>query len=193
MSVGDPIDAMANRLVLTAARHGVDPRGRARVETAFRTAVEQRRDYSQRDPELLHPARTVLILLDDAQVNDDEVLSAAALVESENDRLAVANDRVKTLFGARVAERVQAVPRPAACGEELLEALLVADPDTQRIALAERLDHARHLHRRPRAVWANQHEIISQAYLPVAERVDVVLGRRLRWWCTMFERRYLTG
>jgi hypothetical protein len=59
------------------------------------------------------------------------------------------------------------------------------------IALAERLDHARHLHLAPRSEWAQSYHRIRTAYLPVALRAHPDLARRYRWWTSMFARRYL--
>lgn len=184
---------MAQRLVDSARQRGVPAAGQTQLDAAFRAAAANRSDSDQRDPALLHPARTVLILLNDANVVAADTLSAAALAESEDRHLAVPLEQVKRRFNARVAALVEAIPDPAQSGDELLETLLAADPDAQRIAVAERLDHARHLHLKPTTLWANHHDIVRQAYLPVAERIDATLGRRLRWWCSMFQRQYLKG
>src|SRR5690606_2415769 len=85
------------------------------------------------------------------------------------------------------------VPLPALAGDELLERLLAAGHDARLVALAERLDHARHLHLRPAAGWRAFHTLACETYLPVALRTDPTLARRFRWWCGQFERRYLSG
>ena len=89
-----------------------------------------------------------------------------------------------------VAERVARVPLPDA--EDLAERLLLAEPDVQLIALAERLDHLRHAH-----LWHDvearraAHASAARVYARIAERVHPTLARRYRWWCDMFERNYL--
>ncbi|MGH7460365.1 MAG: hypothetical protein ACREMA_04970 [Longimicrobiales bacterium] len=191
MSSGDPVEAMARRLIGSARQCGVPADGQSQIEAAFRAASATRGNVDQHDPALLHPARTVLILINDAHVAAADTLTAAALAESEDRHLVVPIEQIKQDFNARVAELVEAIPDPAQSGDELLETLLAADPDAQLIAVAERLDHARHLHLKPTTLWADHHDIVRRAYLPVAERIDATLGRRLRWWCSMFERQYL--
>jgi (p)ppGpp synthase/HD superfamily hydrolase len=182
---------MALRLRTRARQHGLDAAGARLVDAAFRLAAQARPDHLQFATARLHPARTVLILLDLANDVAAYALAAAALVESEDQELVVSLARIEQHFDERVVELVAAVPSPAHAGEELLERLLVAPVPVQRIALAERLDHARHLHLRPQPLWAFQHALVSRAYLPVAEREGGTLGRRFRWWHDMFKQRYL--
>ncbi len=77
--------------------------------------------------------------------------------------------------------------------ERLLEALLALPDPAARVAAAERLDHARHLHIRPKDEWTGVHAATREAYVPVTRRVDQTLAARLDWWCDMFERRFLEG
>lgn len=130
--------------------------------------------------DLLHPSRTLLILLDDCGVVDAEVLRAAASIESEHVtlRIAPANDLASD------------VPAPDTT-ETLLEDLVVADAEVRLIALAERLDHARHLHLREPAEWPAFHESMRTVYAPVATRTHPRLDYRYDWWCDMFGRRFL--
>jgi hypothetical protein len=191
VSAGDTVAAMARRLTSSIRRHHLDSATAILVESAFRDAVSARRPLAARESELLHPGRTVLILLEDAKTELAALLAAGALVESENADWAVPIDRVRAQYGDEVASLVAAVPRPAEHADDLLESLLCAPVDAQRIALAEQLDHARHLHLRPPALWVSRHEMVRTAYLPIAARTDAVLERRLHWWQDMFERRFL--
>jgi hypothetical protein len=133
--------------------------------------------------ETLHPSRTALVLLDDCDVTDVDVLEAATSVESEHDMLRV----------APAGALGSAVPTPRSSGDALLEDLIVAEAPVQLIALAERLDHARHLHLRPEADWDGFHASVGAVYLPVAQRAHARLARRYDWWWQMFERRFLPG
>ena len=59
------------------------------------------------------------------------------------------------------------------------------------IALAERLDHARHLHLREPVHWRPFHEGIGAIYAPIAERTHPRLAGRYAWWLTTFRSRFL--
>lgn len=139
-------------------------------------------------PDFLHPGRTVLILLLDAGVTDPVLLAAGGLAETLHPGLAAPRD---TAAAPRVRALLDQVPTPAHEGERLLEALLAASEPVRLIALAERLDHMRHLHLHPAEDWATLYRETRATYLPVAERTHPTLARRFRWWCDMFVRRYL--
>jgi hypothetical protein len=182
---------MAKRVHATALRYGLDTEAAMLLESAYQLAMQPRRALPESDPARLHPARTVLILCDSVTDAAPMVLAAAALAESQDDHLAVDVQRIERQLNDRVSALVAAVPRPADAGEELLEHLLVAPLAVRHIALAEQLDHARHLHLCPPSLWAPRHELVGRAYLPVAEREGGTLARRFRWWHDMFARRYL--
>lgn len=190
----DRAEAMARRLARTARRTGIDDEGRELVLRAFRAAMGPRlaRIEDDHHPDFLHPARTALILMDDAGVAEAVVLAAALLVETRDPSLAVTPDAVAALGGA-VAAIVARVPLPDREGERLLETLLAVPPAAVRVAAAERLDLARHLHLRDPTEWEVYHDITERVYAPVAGRVDPALGARLTWWCDMFARRFLQG
>lgn len=192
MTQPDRAEAMGRRLVRTARRLGMDAAGRRLLEDGFRMAMEPRRTRIVEDhhPDYLHPARTVLILMDDAGVDDPRVLTSALFVETRDPAFAVPDATVAAL-NTEVAERRARVPVPEEAGDRLLETLLAADPDTARIAAAERLDHARHLHLRAEGEWLPYHQLTCRTYGPVAERTCAPLGRRLEWWCAAFQRRFL--
>ena len=174
---------MHRRIARRLEDAGIDAGARERVLDANAAALLHRRDVLGDDEhfEALHPARTLLILLDDCDVIDADLLEAAASIESEHAEL-------------RVAPRgalARAVPTPLEGEDSLAEALVVESAEVRLIALAERLDHARHLHLRPAAAWPRFHETIGAVYRPVAQRTHPRLARRYDWWWRMFGRRFL--
>lgn len=185
--------AMAQRLADTAEHAGLAAADVALIERAFDLAMQPRieRIADDHDPDFLHPARTTLILLEDVGCRDARTLAAGALCETVRLELAVPIARVEAALDPAVRALLDEVPVPERAGEELLERLVTAGPDARLIALAERLDHARHLHLRPAAGWPAFHALTCDVYLPLASRADPTLERRLRWWCGMFARRFL--
>ncbi|MFO7260799.1 MAG: HD domain-containing protein [bacterium] len=185
--------AMAERIAGEAEHAGLAPAELELVRRAFELAMQPRIERIADDhaPEFLHPARTVLILLEDAGCRDATTLAAGALCETAHLDFAVPRTRIEAVLGPSVRALVDMVPVPAEAGEELLERLVTAGRDARLVALAERLDHARHLHLRPAPEWPAFHALTCEVYLPVAGRTDPVLERRFRWWCGMFTRRYL--
>lgn len=181
---------MAAKLAVYGARAGVPDESLLR---AYQIAVAQRlatlRDVFH--PDLLHPARTALILLEDVRCTDQAVLTAAALCESEFAAMRVAAVDVNS-FGSSVARLVLSVPAPDEAGESLAERLVTAPDDVALIAVAERLDHARHLHFRNIAYWPGFFSQITEIYLPVAARVSNELHARLTRWATAFQKRHLS-
>lgn len=184
--------AMARRLERTAYRLGIDDAGRQRLDLAYRTAMEPRRERIRDDhhPDYLHPARTALILMDDCRVASADVLTIALLAETRDRSLAAAPDVVERISSAAAAALAR-LPIPAVEGDRLLESLLGLAPEEAVVAAAERLDHARHLHLRDRAEWAGYHATTCSTYVPVAGRADHRLARRLESWCSIFQRRFL--
>ena len=188
MSQGDRVEAMLARTAAAAA--SLPSTDRERLARALRAALDHRQErLPQEDPRTLHPARTVLILTDDLKTSSVEALLAGALAESEERELRVDAARVDALAGADARALLHDVPD--ADDEMLMERLLTADPAALDVALAERLDQLRHLHLRPPPEWSAAYASARDAYLPVAERRGGVLARRYRWWCSMFERKYL--
>lgn len=194
---------MQERLERQLAKAGLAAPARAQVLDASGRAMTHRAGVLRDDThfETLHPGRTVLILLDDCGITDADVLTAAALVETEHSTLRIgaeatlrASGRKPSRTGPHVPSAralASGVPVPASAGDALLEELIVAAEAVRRIALAERLDHARHLHLRELSVWSDFHRLIDDVYLPVARRSDDRLARRLAWWYRTFQRRFL--
>lgn len=183
---------MAAKLAACARRVGVVPDV---LVSAYQTSIERRLKvlHDVFHPELLHPARTVLILIEDAGCVDDVILTAAALVDSEYGGMQPSGREIRNAFGDRVAELVAAVPRPGEVRENLLEALVTAPHNAGLIAAAERLDHARHLHFRESSLWRPFFVQITDAYLPFSGRVSGPLATRFERWSGAFEKRLYSG
>jgi hypothetical protein len=193
VTTGDRARAVADRLEAAARGAGLPPDACSRLTSALALSLE-RRGGRFRDPhhiDFLHTARTALVLLHDTPLTEPDALTAAVLFDSEEPELGFGAEEADGAFGPGVAAVIAALPTPLAAGDELLERLVGAPPGAQLVALAERLDHARHLHLRPTERWFGFHGEIEAVYLPVADRADATLARRFRWWADMFARRYL--
>lgn len=180
---------MGNRLLDTMRGGLIAPGAVELVLSAYALAAEKRAaSLTVKDTRLLHPGRTVLILWQDCSIRDAGQLAAAALVESQDLELRA---DVLAFPATPVARCVQSIPSPVEAGDRLLEDLLALDPAAARIALAERLDHLRHLHLGSRDNWAREFQLATQIYLPVAQRTDNALARRFTGWCELFEKHRL--
>jgi (p)ppGpp synthase/HD superfamily hydrolase len=193
VTTGDRARSAAARLETSARQAGVGEQPLTVLRNAVELALGRR---AQRFPDphhgdFLHPVRNALILLSDAGTADPHALTAAVLLDTEDIACSIAPDAARALAGAEVADILAEVPAPAAAGERLLELLVTARPLSQLVALAERLDHVRHLHLRPTEQWPGAHADVLRVYLPLADRVHETLARRFRWWADAFARRYL--
>jgi hypothetical protein len=179
---------MAAKLVVYARRAGVEDV--ALVEDAYWAALQPRLNHYMDvfHHDLLHPARTVLILIEQADCRNGALLAAAALTETLSAAVRVPVEVARAL-NERVGRLVELVPNPLDGGEALLEQLVTAQEESALIAVAERLDHARHLHMREAASWRAFYEQVEAVYLPVAQRVHQQLFRRFERWATAFQRR----
>jgi len=180
---------MGERLLDTMRSGLIAPGAAELVHTAYLLATKPRAaTLSAKDTRLLHPGRTVLILWQDCNTRDPGELAAAALLESQDFELRAQLDEFPS---TAITELVEAIPNPRTSGYRLLEDLLALDPPGARIAVAEQLDHLRHLHLGDRAFWHAGFELATEVYLPVAQRTDPALARRLGRWCDMFEKHRL--
>jgi hypothetical protein len=184
--------AMAARLTRAAAQAELTPADTTRLVAAFEFGHDQRMRVldDSHHPHALHGARTALILLEDAGFADPDGLALAVLFESRFLELVLDADFIRRVAGDRAAAIAASLP----IGDEqdvALEMLLTAEPAASAVALAERLDHARHLHLEPRVGWPTFHANFEAVYLPVSDRTHPRLARRCRWWSAMFARRYL--
>jgi len=198
-------EAMAQRVLREARNRGIQDQGEGVLGRGLELAMVPRLTRLQDDhhPAFLHPGRTVIILLQDTPERDPTLLAAAALVESDQGALRVGGAAIQEALGGEMAELVARVPlspaeAPADVGEPmvddqpLLEALLELPMELARVALAERLDHLRHLHLEEDPLRRRRmHREAEQIYAPLAHRVDPALARRYGWWCRMFARRHL--
>lgn len=187
---------MAASVARTARSFGVPPDGVARLARAHAQAMAPRiraLGHDDHHPLYLHPGRTVLVLLRDAGVTDADVLAAAALTESEDRAFRIGSEQVREVAGEAVAKLVSGIPLPGS--ETLAETLVMAGEPVRLVALAERLDHARHAHLRAAdAAWRKSlHEEVGAVYLPVAERTHPRLAQRYRHWWRVFGRRLERG
>lgn len=191
MTIPQRAEAMLARLLDTARKAGIDDDGAAGIERAYRAAMAPRAARLEDDhaPAFLHPGRTALILMDDLGVADPDVVAAGALAETIFPELAADVAGIDRDVAAILRE----LPVPARDGERLLERLVSAPDAVRLVALAERLDHARHLHLEPDLDWPAFHHETCAIYAPVAERIHPTLARRFAWWCRTFDRRFLRG
>jgi len=182
---------MAASVVRTARSLGVPAGGIHDLSRCHALAMQLRLGAFDDDhhPLFLHPGRTVLVLLRDVECLDPTVLSAAALVESEDAVLRVPLEEVRSVAGDAVAGLVASVPM--AGSGTLAEDLVTAAEPVRLMALAERLDHLRHAHLRDADVaWrVSSLEEAQAVYLPVAHRTHPRLARRYEHWCRTFARR----
>jgi (p)ppGpp synthase/HD superfamily hydrolase len=182
---------MGAKLAVYATRAGVDDV--ELVTDAYHLALQPRLhqlpDVFHHD--MLHPARTALILLENAQCRSAVVLAAAQMIESLLPALRVPVHEIATL-GGQVSKLSETVPDPLAEeAGDLVEKLVTADRDVALIAVAERLDHARHLHMRPETAWRSYYEQTVAVYLPLARRVHEDLFARFDRWARSFQRRLI--
>jgi len=136
------------------------------------------------DARYLHTARTIRILVADAACDDAVLLRAAARLDTVDRAL-----EPEAATSREVGDVLALVP--AGDEETLAEALLTAPERVAVLAVAERLDQARHLHLRPELDWAAFHEQVERVYAPVGMRVAPKLGLRLDRWAEAFRRRLL--
>jgi hypothetical protein len=170
----------------------LDADGTARVHRALSAALAHRQAVidDDHDPRTLLPARTIRILVADAGCRSADALAAAAFVDSVEPHLAPD----AALLDEAAARLRAAVPLPAAADAPdvgMLERLVTAEPECAIVAIAERLDQARHLHQRANGSWAAFHAGIRADYVPAARRLAPMLARRLERWADAFERRLL--
>jgi hypothetical protein len=182
--------SMVERVGFEAVR-AIGAAGAATVAAAVEAALgpRDRRIDDDHDVRVLHPARTVLILLSDTDCRDPAALAAAAFVESLDGQFAAPRSSLAMIAGADAVRLMHQVPVPGHDPELLLELLVSAEYDAALMGLAERLDHARHLHLRPELDWVAFHDEVEHAYLPVARHVAPALARRFEKWTDTFRRR----
>ena len=140
-------------------------------------------------PAYLHPGRSPLILLRDVGPVEVPVLVMSSLQESQEAHLRVPLRTVEEEMGPATADALESIPLPG--DERLVERLLALGRGSSLAALAERLDHLRHLHLREDLVhlWAETHAEVARAWLPFAARIHAKLARRYDHWARTFAKR----
>jgi (p)ppGpp synthase/HD superfamily hydrolase len=188
---------MGRRVLRTARQLAVPDAGLELLASAYDAARRHREAHldDDHDPHYLHPGRTALILMLDTGEADPIVLAAAALAETQRPELAAPDEDVwngaegtaREALG-RALELRGRVPSPSA--EDLVERLVVAEPALRRVAVAERLDHARHAH-----MWLEGRgdalllDEVERVYEAVAERTHPRLAQRFERWARGARRR----
>jgi hypothetical protein len=182
---------MARSLAAASRRVGLSDVERASLGRAFTLAMEPRIAALDDDhhPAYLHPGRSARILLQDVGSVDAEVLIVAALHESVDGRLRLPDERVRRELGDATMGALETIPRPG--DERLVERLVTLEPGAGLAALAERLDHVRHLHVREDLMdsWADAYEEVLGAWLPLAHRTHPRLATRYKHWARTFAKR----
>ena len=182
--------AMGRRVRRTARAAGVDEDGLSLIQRCHDVARAWReaRLDDDHDPHYLHPGRTALILMLDTSETDPVVLAAALLAESHRPELRAPDERITADGEAgersaldRVLETRSRIP--SADAVDRVERLVTAPDAVLRIAVAERLDHARHAHmwlegREDRAFLREAEEL----WIALAERAHPRLAQRYRRW-----------
>lgn len=182
--------AMGQRVRRTAEHAGVDEVGLALVQGCHDVARQRRevRLDDDHDPHYLHPGRTALILLLDTGETSATTLAAAILTETHRPDLHLADravleatpESLHTDLETVLALRSE-IPGPDDPGR--VERLVTAPAEALRVAVAERLDHARHAH-----MWHEGPadpaflEEADEVWIALAERAHPRLGQRYRRW-----------
>lgn len=200
---------MEGRVIRAAHEAGVPASDLLLLERALRAATRPREfgavAMPSDHPAFLHPARTVLILLDDLAERDGWMMSVGALAESRDLQLRVPDETVRELFlgsrppgseagpGITTAGRAlawwEALPVPDWRGsgtprdDDLVELLVSAPEAVLRLVLVEALDQLRHAHLwESRAERIRARELTERVFEPLAPRAHPVLDRRFAWW-----------
>jgi hypothetical protein len=184
---------MADRLIAACLRMGMNPADARDLGLLFSNVISFRAPVmaGEEDVDYLHPARTALILMHDTGVADRATLGAGMALDSlYPDR--TPHPEVLIEWGELgAAALLGELPGARVSREERIEALVIASENTRLAAIAERLDHARHLHLTPPESWAAFHDDVTRVYLPLAARTHAVLERRFSAWSERFAARYL--
>ena len=157
-------------------------------ELAMQPRVELLAD--DHHPAYLHPGRTALILLQDVGAVNVSAVILGLLHESADVKLRPAATQIAEALGGEASvSGLAAIPRPG--DERLVERLVALGPGSALAALAERLDHLRHLHMRPDLIdtWADTHAEVTSAWLPFAQRTHRKLAVRYAHWGRTFVKR----
>jgi hypothetical protein len=177
--------AMVERVTLECNAVRIGDVASVREAVGVALAVRDRLIDHDHDPRYLHPGRTVLILISDGAVRDAQVLAAAAFVES----LPGDPQADPSCLHERARALLEEVPLPDESDDDLLERLITARHEAGLIAIAERLDHARHLHVMRDVEPTPFIDQIDEVYVPAAWRISQKMAGRLERWSAAYRRR----
>ena len=182
---------MARSLEAAVRGTGHDDAEVAVVQKVFTIAMQPRLASLSDDhhPAYLHPARSVLILTGDVGAVDVIVLVVACVHESRDGSLRAPGPILAETLGPSILTTLDSIPRPG--DERLVERLVTLGPGLALAALAEQLDHLRHMHMREdlMSVWGEVHAEVVGAWLPFSQRVHPRLATRFAHWARTFVRR----
>src|SRR5688572_22930783 len=127
---------MAEKLMVYARRAGVADV--ALIEAAYWAAIQPRLDHLSDvfHHDMLHPARTALILIEQAGCRSGAVIAAGEFTETLDAAVRVSPQMVRAV-SEDVWRRVQAVPSPLEHRDTLVEMLVTAEPEIALVAVAE--------------------------------------------------------
>lgn len=204
-------EAMVRRVIRTGRALGMERPALALVERACTLAFTRRRTIldDDHDPHYLHPGRSALVLLLDTGELNPVLPAAAALAESVRAELKVPDEEARAGCPSSMEGILDHVLRlrselpipgsgtssPLPSPPSLLEDLVAAGEAVRRVALAERLDHVRHVHVWPASAgggtvlqraWLDEVETV---WLPVAIRTHARLATRFERWAAATRRR----
>lgn len=184
---------MARRISASAGRAGITPASVARIGEAFLEMIHARgvNVTDEHHPDFLHTGRTAVILLEDVLISDVGAIGAAVLYDSLRPEHHEAALRLAARFGVTVEAVLHELLVDPEDDGELIEALVTASDAARLVAVAERLDHARHLHLRDASAWAAFHRQFNDVFLPLAHRTHPQLAYRCDRWAHAFAQRHL--
>jgi hypothetical protein len=171
---------MSRRIRRTLEEAGLEADG---VVRSHEVAMAHRRARLADDhhPHFLHPGRTVLVAVGDAELRDPELLALAPLLDSLHPELAPGGGGVVLPLPLRGLADPDGAPVPDP--DTLLESLVTLDAEPLALVLSEALDHLRHLHLSDDPALQRRVALRTEAVLlPLAGRMGGTLDRRYRWW-----------
>lgn len=184
---------MARRIGAAAVRAGIGSTETQCTTAAFLAMIEERATFvtDEHDPDFLHTGRTAVILLEDVMVREGAVVAAAVLYDSMHPELCAAAFHLAAGCGRVAQQLLEELPAGSEDDAERVEALVTASEGARLVAVAERLDHARHLHLHDASQWRAFHEEFVRVFLPLAHRTHPQLAYRCDRWSTAFGERHL--